>query len=488
MRDKRTPALIATVGACLLATVLAIGPAGALGGGDGPELTGPIPASSGDGQSPPNLPKDVAEEYGYVEEEYFVSGVATSYLPVGTLGTDGRWDVAPAEEAPYVTRIKVRRPKDMDDFSGNVVVEWLNVTAGIDVDPDFGLTYPVLAGNGDVHVAMSTQAVAVNEGPGLDLGLPGSPPAEATAPLKSRDPERYADLTHPGDDYSYDIATQVGELAQAGDLTKGEKPDHVVLMGESQSAGRLAAYANAVQPIADVYDGILIHSRGAGAAAIATAAADQQPEVVQIRTDLDIPVFQYETEGDVAGTGQFVRARQPDSRRLVTWEVAGTAHADGAIADAGKRSLGVSAFDIVEVCGAAANTGPHAEALRAAYAAFRGWVIDGEQPPEAPPLETDGETLVRDADNNALGGVRTPDLDAPTASLLSVHQSENRICRLFGQTVPLSAERLEELYPTHADYVTAVKKAANAALRKGYLMKADRDAYLAEAKEADVPG
>jgi hypothetical protein len=39
-----------------------------------------------------------------------------------------------------------------------------------------------------------------------------------------------------------------------------------------------------------------------------------------------------------------------------------------------------------------------------------------------------------------------------------------------------------------ADYVTAVKKAANAALRKGYLMKADRDAYLAEAKEADVPG
>ena len=40
----------------------------------------------------------------------------------------------------------MRRPKDMDDWSGNLAVEWLNVTERVDVDPDFGLTYPVLAG------------------------------------------------------------------------------------------------------------------------------------------------------------------------------------------------------------------------------------------------------------------------------------------------------------------------------------------------------
>ena len=171
--------------------VLVSAPVGAQGGSGGTELTGPIPASEGDGQAPPYLPKDVATQYGYVEEEFFVSGDATSYVPVGALGSDGRWEVAPAGTAPYTTRVKVRRPKDMKEWSGNIAVEWNNVTGGIDVDPDFGLTYPVLAGRGDVHVAVSAQAISVNEGPGLDLGLPGAPSPEDTAPLRSRDPVRY---------------------------------------------------------------------------------------------------------------------------------------------------------------------------------------------------------------------------------------------------------------------------------------------------------
>jgi hypothetical protein len=113
--------------------------------------------------------------------------------------------------------------------------------------------------------------------------------------------------------------------------------------------------------------------------------------------------------------------------------------------------------------------------------------MNGRQPPEPPELETDGSELVRDEDNNAIGGVRTPDVDAPTAALLSVHQSENRICRLFGQTIPLTEERLEELYPRHADYVAAVTKAANSAFRNGYIVKADRDAYITNAKKASIP-
>jgi hypothetical protein len=485
MNVRRLPVLIAVVGACVLSTTLTASARG--GAGTQAEVTGPISASSGDGQAPPNLPKDVAKKYGYVEEEFFISGDATSYLPVGTLGADGRWEVEPGAEAPYTTRVKVRRPKDMGDFSGNVFVEWHNVTAGIEVDPDFGLTYPILAADGDVHIGVSAQAVGVNAGPGLDLGLPGSIPLEATLPLKSRDPERYADLSHPGDDYSYDIVSQVGEVAQSGDLTKGKKPDHVMLMGESQSAGRIAAYANAVQPIAEVYDGILIHSRGSGTAPLSAAAVAQQPATTIIRTDLDIPVFQYETEGDVAGTGTFALARQPNSRKLVTWEVAGTAHADEAIATAGKRALGVESFDVIAVCGAVANTGPHAEALRGAMEAFRTWVTTGEQPSKPPVLETDANGLVRDEDNNAIGGVRTPDVDAPTASLLSIHQSDNRICRLFGATIPLPPERLAELYPTHADYVAAVTKSADSAMREGYLLKADRDEYVANAKQANIP-
>jgi hypothetical protein len=41
---------------------------------------------------------------GYSVEEFFISGTASSYKPVGDLGGDGRWTVAPAASAPFTTR------------------------------------------------------------------------------------------------------------------------------------------------------------------------------------------------------------------------------------------------------------------------------------------------------------------------------------------------------------------------------------------------
>jgi hypothetical protein len=40
--------------------------------------------------------------------------------------------------------------------------------------------------------------------------------------------------------------------------------EHLIAMGESQSAFRLLTYVNAVHPAARVYDGFLIHSRDGG--------------------------------------------------------------------------------------------------------------------------------------------------------------------------------------------------------------------------------
>ena len=74
---------------------------------------------------------------GYTEQEFFVKGTATGYRQAGTWGSDGRWTARPAETAPYETRILVRRPADPARFNGTVVVEWLNVSFTIDVDPDF---------------------------------------------------------------------------------------------------------------------------------------------------------------------------------------------------------------------------------------------------------------------------------------------------------------------------------------------------------------
>src|SRR6266540_5546495 len=73
---------------------------------------------------------------GYVQHEYAASGTATSYTATAPLSSDGLWSFAPDTQAPYRTRVLVRQPVDPARFSGTVVVEWLNVSGGVDADPE----------------------------------------------------------------------------------------------------------------------------------------------------------------------------------------------------------------------------------------------------------------------------------------------------------------------------------------------------------------
>ena len=118
-----------------------------------------------------------------------------------------------------------------------------------------------------------------------------------------------------------------------------------------------------------------------------------------------------------------------------------------------------------------------------------------------------------DADGNELGGVPTVQRDAPLGTYLGwnitagapgdpgydgrpVHAGQ--VCNYIGGMVPFfktKAQRLaagdprlslEERYVTHAGYVAAVRAAANNAFNRGYLLAADRDALIAQAKDSDV--
>ena len=73
---------------------------------------------------------------GYMQEEFFISGTASAYQSATALSADGRWTASPIYPQAYTTRIVVRRPIDPKAFTGNVAVEWLNVTAGFDTAPD----------------------------------------------------------------------------------------------------------------------------------------------------------------------------------------------------------------------------------------------------------------------------------------------------------------------------------------------------------------
>jgi hypothetical protein len=304
--------------------------------------------------------------------------------------------------------------------------------------------------------------------------------------LKEYDPERYGELEHPGDQFSYDIFSQVAQaLRRPGDLNVlgGLVPEHLIAFGESQSAGRLITYVNGVQPVTDIFDGFLIHGRADGGAPLNDADVPEPP--AYIRDDIADPVFQFEAETDV-GRGYWA-ARQDDTELLRTWEVAGTSHADQSILDYTAGLAEEFDLDLSEEC-PAVNDGPQADVLRAAFVALRDWIVDGTAPPTADRVQDEDGVIARDDLGIALGGIRTPPVDAPTIVLSGDPvPGTSVICSLFGNETPIPPAQLAELYPTHDDYVAAVTESADAAVAGGFLRQAEADAFVAAAEEAPVP-
>src|SRR5262245_40666616 len=69
----------------------------------------------------------------YVAAEHFVTGEAVRFRDLQPRGPDGRWTVEAVDTTPFATRIVVHRPEDASTANGTVVVEWLNVTGGLDI-------------------------------------------------------------------------------------------------------------------------------------------------------------------------------------------------------------------------------------------------------------------------------------------------------------------------------------------------------------------
>jgi len=453
-----------------------------------PKVEGPITG--------PGSPSIISTNFnlakvGYRTGEYFISGSAVRYRLKGAAPADGRWRVARGATAAYKTRLLVYRPSDPRKFNGTVVVEWLNESAGSDTAPDWIGDHTQLIRQGSAWVGVSAQALGVNGGTGV-LGAGG-------LGLKKTNPRRYGSLRHPGDAFSYDIFSQA---AQAIRHPRGASPlgglraKVLIAEGESQSAFFLTTYIDAVAPLAHVFNGYLVHSRWGGGTSLGGALALNVHE--QFRTDLRVPVLAFETETDI--TTGYAGDRQPDSTWFRDWEVAGTAHADDYTISVGASDSGRS--NVAEAivtqdaplsilgCTSAANSGPQHWVLDAAISALNHWVRTGTPPPHAPRLElTTGPrpAIRRDSFGNALGGIRTPELDVPIAALTgSAPAGSTLTCGLFGSTTPFAPATLMSLYPTHAEYVAKFDAATQRAVKAGFILPADASQIDAAAAASSV--
>ena len=466
---------------------------------------------------------------GYVEREFKMSGGATVYRPVGFWGSNGRWSVAVSQQnVPYTTRLLVRYPTDPAKFNGTVVFEWLNITTGGDQDPVWSLTYEELLREGYAYVGVSPQASA------MDF-------------LQTWDPVRYAGLASSNDGQSYDIFTQAARVVRdnSAAVLGGLTPRRLIGAGDSQSAFRIVTYANAIQPLSRAYDGLIPVGRGGPPAPLGNGLVATAPLGAQIRTDSTTAVLQIVTEGDIVEL-LAAAARQPDNTYLRTWELAGAAHIDSHEA---QYELATIARDLpgvpvprcafgTPITGTGTvldgvnqvNDMPLFELVSAAMSAMHRWLALGVAPPHSPRVATVPilftvfDVVLRDPNGNALGGIRLPEIEAPTQryspinvadpgslsidanpiaifnqvqSVLTTLTTTARIddptvreaglCLLSGFFLELDPATLDRLYSSHADYVAKYTAAAKAARDAGFITEADYEASIARAAAAPVP-
>jgi hypothetical protein len=431
--------------------------------------------------------RDLARE-GYVEEEYFFAGEAERYRPVGSQADDGRWDVERATPGAFRTRALVRRPTDPARFNGTVIVEWNNVSAGCEIF-EAGDT-SVIFDEGFAYVGVGAQRVGVH---GLETDPRG---------LRDWDPGRYGALELTDDALSYGVFTAVARSASPARETSPTDPlgglavKRLLAVGGSQSAGRLATYVNAIHPLERVFDGFVLFTWfGAGMSIDDPATIDlnrgDRSRIVshptRIRTDLDVPVMVVNSECE---TLSMLPVRQDDTDRFRFWEVAGAPHGPRLHME---RIAAKFLRDEVALPGppgaptdlATLGPVPWADVLDAAVVHTTRWIAGGEPPPVQPRIEVEGDPphIRRDADGNAIGGVRVPEMDVTLTRNVGAME-EAGPAGLMGVTQPLPAELVRDRYPDLDHYLAAFRAAADHAVAAGVLRRRAADEAIERAKSA----
>jgi hypothetical protein len=450
-------------------------------------LSGPV--SGGSHGWPFGVPAVDLAACGYRQEEYFLAGEAERYEPVAgsALARDGHWTVEPVGTAPFRTRLVVIRPEEAAAFNGTVLVLWNNVSAG----------YENFGGGDSAEVYEEGYAIAAVSAQKVGVHGTGDDPQG----LIAWDPERYASLAIPGDDYSFDIFSQAARAVAPSRPRDGVDPmgglevRRLVAMGASQSAARLATYLNAVQPaVGGPFDAFfLIEYFGGGtplqvgdAVMTVQAAGEGAPRIPEgqhlLRDDLGVPVMVVNTECESTSC---YPVRQPDTDRYRYWEIAGASHVSlqGMVSSAPRMERDFGFSIPLDALGAVNQVSP-APVVDAAVHHMQTWLTEDTPPPVQPLIDYAGDPpeIVRDEHRIARGGIRLPTVEVPVAHNSAIQQAPDVFSRLIGYHEAFPVDEVRALYGTREHYLELFEKSTRAAEAASVILPRDVDSLMEEAR------
>ncbi|MEA2330098.1 MAG: hypothetical protein QOH58_236 [Thermoleophilaceae bacterium] len=446
---------------------------------------------------------------GYALEEYFVSGKANVYY----WGADGKAKTPRVRtpNAPYTTRMVVRRPKKAQKFSGTVWVELNNPSRAYDAEIQWPAAREKFMRDGDVHIGLTVKPISIaalkrfdaeRYGPlSMDNPLPPADQACGSLPGDAGYSENTSKLFENG--LAWDIVSQVGALMRSGGPLKGFRVRNVFATGESQTAFYLNTYVNNFASEAKlsngkpVYDGFVSVS-GAGRpnpinqCVPATGVGDPRSGLPAKHE----PFMRVDSQSEPFALGGFQWRREDSDDPKAgyrLYEIAGASHGWGELANQDVPQADVKASGAVpllynECIEPRWNSLPRQYIEPAFYANMERWVKYGRRPPHADPLQTtaDGTGFVKDEFGNALGGVRNPYVDVPIATYNET-ASGGAFCRVLGHQVDFGSGQLQSLYVTRQNYVAKVIEATASMRRARFVEPEDAKEIVTEARYTRVP-
>lgn len=442
------------------------------------------------------------EQKQYKEEEYFFRGTANVYEEDEQNGMN-----VIHEQLPYCNRLLLRRPSDMAGFSGNVIIEILNATAGFDIDRMWVLGAEEIMRDGAVYVGITSKPDV------LDV-------------MKKFDPDRYREISwdipykRTANTYEYadpvtvpkhqecetglfwDMLTDIAMLLRSSKtIIPSDRKRYLYLTGWSQSVSYMSTYINYFvngENERVSFDGYL--AAGGVHSVITPLCQDDYGRYNDYkRTMLELmpsPYIAVQTESENAYFMGY-EARQEDSDTLPVryrcYELAGATHdtvysqIDYYAGDKDMEKINLTPRYIGS--NEYPNDFPSQYQMRAVFRILFNWVRHNILPPHGQRIETDSSREnKKDCYGNAVGGIRSPFIDCPVAVYFPYSDVEAGLMDgdrygLFGHMIPFTAGKLKELYGNLAGYIKQVELSCEEQIAKGFLLKEDREELIRDAAE-----
>lgn len=436
---------------------------------------------------------------GYVEEEFFVSGTANVYDWPATGA------VVVSADAPYTTRVLVRRPASKSRFSGRIVVEMLNPSNMFDLNIGWAIHHDEFIRQGDAWVGITAKPVAVVTLKQFDPVRYA--PISWANPLAESDPRNctvQGDTTKATENgLVWDIHTQVAQWLRSTDASNpfrygeaGSRAERLYGWGYSQTGGFLFTYINAIQPLVvakhgkSPFDGYIVSMLGGPSPISQCGQRPQGGDPRRAIRNAGTPVIHVMSQSDYLG---WVPNRREDSDTAPDqyrhYDIAGAGHATpdelwfaARSEDIVKGGRTPPPFDCDQ---GKRSRFPSSIAFNAIYRNLKAWVENDVPPPPSQNVEVVDGKAVLDAHGNVKGGIRSPMMDVPT-STWNGNSTGQSFCRIAGHEIPFTAEKLASLYPSQAAYEDAYRKRTDELVGQRFITPEDGAVLKARAGDTKV--